>query len=80
MKKNYSGSGVKSDNETSREVSKASWYKTNKTIELNDKYRAYVKASPEGERKMTFLEFKETQKPPRKKFWKKRNPSGSPRK
>jgi hypothetical protein len=29
---------------------------------------------------MTFLEFKETQKPPRKKFQKKRKPSGSPRK
>jgi len=35
---------------------------------LNDKYRAYKKTVPEGERVMTFLEFKETQRAPRKKF------------
>jgi hypothetical protein len=68
--KSYQGSGAKSDNETSREVSKASWYKNNRTIELNDKYRAYKKTVPEGERVMTFLEFKETQRAPRKKFGK----------
>ena len=73
MGRNYQGSGAKSDNETSREVSKASWYKNNRTIELNDKYRAYVKTVPEGERMMTFLEFKETQKPPRKKFRKQKS-------
>lgn len=67
MGRNYQGSGAKSDNETSREASKASWYKNNRTIKLNDKYRAYVKTVPEGQRLMTFLEFKETQRPPRKK-------------
>lgn len=73
MGRNYRGSGAKSDNETSIEVSRASWYKTNRTIELNDKYRAYVKNVPEGERKMTFLEFKESQRPPRKKYRKSKN-------
>jgi hypothetical protein len=68
VNKSYKGSGAKSDNETSREVSKASWYKNNRTIELNDKYRAYKKTVPEGERVMTFLEFKESQRPSRKKF------------
>lgn len=69
MGRNYQGSGAKSDNEISREISKSSWYKTNETIRLNDKYRAYVKTVPEGEqRMMTFLEFKKTQKPPRKKL------------
>ncbi len=68
MSKNYQGSGAKSDNETSREISRISWYKKNRTIELNDKYRAYKKTVPEGERVMTFLEFKESQRPPRKKF------------
>ena len=67
MSKNYQGSGAKSDNETSREISKASWYKNNRTIELNDKYRTYKKTIPEGERVMTFLEFKEAQRRPRKK-------------
>jgi hypothetical protein len=70
MSGKYQGSGAKSDNETSREISKISWYKKNRTIELNDKYRAYKKTVPEGERVMTFLEFKETQRPPRKKFGK----------
>jgi hypothetical protein len=68
MGRNYQGSDAKSDNQTSREVSKASWYKTNRTIELNDKYRQYTKTVPEGARQMTFLEFKESQRPPRKKF------------
>jgi hypothetical protein len=84
VNKSYKGSGAKSDNETSREVSKASWYKNNRTIELNDKYRAYKKTVPEGERVMTFLEFKESQRPSRKKFRgknpKNRNPVRSPRK
>ncbi len=79
MGRNYQGSGAKSDNEVSREASKASWYKTNKTIQLNDKYRAYVKTVPEGERVMTFLEFKESKRPPRKKYGKS-NSSRKPQK
>jgi hypothetical protein len=67
MSKNYKGSGAKSDNAVAKEVSKISWSKTLNTIEINDKYRAYQKTVPEGVREMTFLEFKESLKPVRKK-------------
>ena len=67
MSKNYQGSGAKSDNEISKEVSKISWSKQRRTIDINDKFRAYQKTVPEGVRPMTFLEFKESLKPVRKK-------------
>lgn len=51
-------------NDVTKDINKASWIKTQKTIELNDKYRDYCKSN---DNPMTFLEFKESLKPVRKK-------------
>lgn len=57
-KKNYAESGVKSDNETAKEVSYASRSKNLNTVKINDAYRKYMENPPTDRRPMTFLEFK----------------------
>ena len=57
-KKNYSGSGARSDNETSKELSSVSFSRKLNTIKINDAYRKYMLDPPTDSRPMTFLEFK----------------------
>jgi hypothetical protein len=65
-------------NDVTKSLNREAFKKTLYTVSLNDKYREYQKKLVEGERMMTFLEFKESIKPVRRKKF--RNSKSGPRK
>ena len=57
-KQSAQGLGFNSHNETSKELTRLTWRKTLKTVEVSDAWRVECAKDPNFKNKMTFVEFK----------------------